>query len=58
MTDREQPAAGADPADLQTRLEEAIHNLSLGIVIFDGDRKDVFCNRRYMEMYRLMPEQV
>jgi diguanylate cyclase (GGDEF)-like protein/PAS domain S-box-containing protein len=58
MTDREQPAAGADPADLQTRLEEAIHNLSLGIVIFDGDRKVVFCNRRYMEMYGLTPEQV
>ncbi|MGQ0684895.1 sensor domain-containing protein [Bradyrhizobium sp.] len=58
MTDSEQPAAEAGPAGLQTRLEEAIHSLSLGIVIFDRDRKVVFCNRRYVEMYGLTPEQV
>jgi diguanylate cyclase (GGDEF)-like protein/PAS domain S-box-containing protein len=58
MTDRDQPAGEAEPASLQARLEEAIHNLSLGIVIFDANRKVVFCNRRYMEMYGLSPEHV
>jgi diguanylate cyclase (GGDEF)-like protein/PAS domain S-box-containing protein len=58
MTDRDQPATEAEPASLQARLEEAIHNLSLGIVIFDANRKVVFCNRRYMEMYGLSPEHV
>ena len=58
MTDRDQPAVEAEPWSLQARLEEAIHNLSLGIVIFDASRKVVFCNRRYMDMYGLAPEQV
>jgi diguanylate cyclase (GGDEF)-like protein/PAS domain S-box-containing protein len=58
MTDRDQPASETEPASLQARLEEAIHNLSLGIVIFDANRKVVFCNRRYMEMYGLSPEHV
>jgi diguanylate cyclase (GGDEF)-like protein len=58
MTDRNQPAADPDPVNLQARLEEAINNLSLGIVIFDANRTVVFCNRRYMQMYGLTPEQV
>jgi diguanylate cyclase (GGDEF)-like protein/PAS domain S-box-containing protein len=58
MTDRDQPASEVEPASLQARLEEAIDNLSLGIVIFDANRKVVFCNRRYMEMYGLSPEHV
>jgi diguanylate cyclase (GGDEF)-like protein len=40
------------------RLEEAIHHLSLGIVIFDDKREVVFCNARYRDMYRLSAEQV
>ena len=40
------------------RLEEAIHHLSLGIVIFDDKREVVFCNARYRDMYGLSPEQV
>ena len=47
------PAAGADCA-----LEEAIHHLALGIVIFDDRREVVFCNARYRDMYGLSPEQV
>ena len=39
-------------------LEEAIDHLSLGIVIFNEKREVVFCNKRYMEMYGLSPEQV
>ena len=58
MTDRYQPAADTEPPSLQARLEEAIHNLSLGIVIFDANRRVIFCNRRYMQMYGLSPEQV
>jgi len=46
------------PADLHALLEEAIHNLSLGIVIFNDKRQVVFCNRRYMQMYGLTSEQV
>ena len=58
MTDRDQLAIDPGPADLSARLEEAIHNLSLGIVIFDSKRHVIFCNRRYMQMYGLTPEQV
>ena len=48
----------SEPADQAGMLEEAIDNLSLGIVIFDSKREVVFCNRRYMEIYGLSPEQV
>jgi diguanylate cyclase (GGDEF)-like protein len=62
MTDRDQsaivPAAAPEQADLHALLEVAIHNLSLGIVIFNDKRHVVFCNRRYREMYGLTPEQV
>ena len=39
-------------------LVEALNRLSLGLIIFDKKREIVFCNRRYMEIYRLSPEQV
>ncbi|MES1149001.1 MAG: PAS-domain containing protein, partial [Bradyrhizobium guangdongense] len=39
-------------------LEQAVNNLSLGIVLFDADRKVIFCNQRYMQMYGLSPDQV
>jgi diguanylate cyclase (GGDEF)-like protein len=39
-------------------LEQAINNLSLGCIIFDCKRELLFCNKRYMEIYRLSPEQV
>jgi diguanylate cyclase (GGDEF)-like protein/PAS domain S-box-containing protein len=58
MTDRDQLATDAGPTDLSARLEQAINNLSLGIVIFDEKREVVFCNKRYIEMYGLSPEQV
>jgi len=43
---------------LSARLEDAINHLSLGIVVFDEKREVVFCNRRYVAMYGLSPEQV
>jgi len=46
------------PAHLSARLEDAINHLSLGIVVFNDRREVVFCNKRYIEMYRLSPEQV
>ena len=58
MVDSIAGAIRPEPAHLSARLEEAINNLSLGIVIFNEKRQVVFCNRRYMEMYGLSPEQV
>jgi PAS domain S-box-containing protein len=58
MTDRDRSAIDPEPADLSAQLERAINHLSLGIVIFDSKREVVYCNRRYMEMYGLSPEQV
>ena len=54
MTNRDALTSAA----LSARLEGAINNLSLGIVIFDDKREVVFCNERYSEMYGLSPEQV
>ena len=58
MTDRDQLVTDPGPTDLSARFEEAINNLSLGIVIFDSKREVVFCNARYIAMYGLSPEQV
>src|SRR5260370_2553840 len=54
------PLATADrkPASPGWLLEEAINNLSLGLIIFNAKREVVFCNNRYIEIYRLSPEQV
>ena len=57
MTDHGQITAPRS-AQLSARLEEAINNLSLGIVVFDEKREVVFCNARYREMYGLSPEEV
>ncbi len=57
MTDHGQISASR-AAQLSARFEEAINNLSLGIVVFDEKREVVFCNERYREMYGLSPEQV
>src|SRR4029450_7799056 len=57
MTDHGQITA-LRSAPLSARLEEAIKNFSLRIVIFDEKREVVFCNERYRQMYGLSPEQV
>ena len=31
-------------------------NMSQGVLIFDSETRLIFCNRRYLEMYGLMPE--
>ena len=44
--------------DQQTLLDTVLNNMSQGVLMFDADARLVFCNRRYMEMYRLSPEVV
>jgi diguanylate cyclase (GGDEF)-like protein len=51
-------AANQEPAHPISLFQEAIHNLALGFIIFDNKREVVFCNKRYMEIYGLAPEQV
>jgi diguanylate cyclase (GGDEF)-like protein len=52
------PTASLEAAHSTSLFEEALHNLSLGFIIFDSKREVVFCNRRYREIYHLAPEQV
>jgi diguanylate cyclase (GGDEF)-like protein len=47
-----------EPFDPNRILRGAIDHLSLGVIIFDGQREVVFCNKRYMEIYGLAAEQV
>jgi diguanylate cyclase (GGDEF)-like protein len=56
MTDSKERAIHPGPAD--RALEQAVDNLSLGLVVFDGKYEVVFANKRYMEIYRLSSEQV
>jgi len=35
------------------KLDAALQNMSQGLVMFDGNRKLVFCNKQYADMYRL-----
>jgi diguanylate cyclase (GGDEF)-like protein len=58
MTDSAERAIDPELAPPSWLLEKAINNLSLGLVIFDRQRKVVFCNQRYMEIYGLASEQV
>ena len=58
MTNSNHAAVSSQPASPSSPLEEAINNLSLGILIFDAKREVVFCNARYMEIYQLTAEQV
>jgi diguanylate cyclase (GGDEF)-like protein len=58
MTDSAERAIDPELAPPSWLLEKAINNLSLGLVIFDRQRKVVFCNQRYMDIYGLASEQV
>jgi diguanylate cyclase (GGDEF)-like protein len=57
MTDSVEHGMDQEPAHLTLVFEEAINNLSLGVMIFNKKREVVFCNKRYMEIYRLSAEQ-
>ena len=63
MDQAKQPAAPAQilsfPQAAQIdgeMLETVLHNMEQGVLLFDSDTRMIFCNRRYMEMYGLMPE--
>jgi PAS domain-containing protein len=58
MSDTHARTADPGPAHPTRLLADAINHLSLGLIIFDAKREVVFCNTRYMEIYRLSPEQV
>jgi len=58
MTESTGTDIDAGPFDQIRIFDEAINHLSLGVIIFDGRREIVFCNKRYMEIYRLSAEQV
>jgi diguanylate cyclase (GGDEF)-like protein len=58
MMDSVEHAINPGPADPARLLEQAVDHLSLGLVIFDDKYEVVFCNKRYMEIYRLSSEQV
>jgi diguanylate cyclase (GGDEF)-like protein len=40
------------------RLDKAINNMSMGLLLFDSSQKLVVCNRRYIDMYGLSPDVV
>jgi len=58
MSDSHLATADPKPASPGWLLEEAVNNLSLGFIIFNAKLEVVFCNNRYIEIYRLSPEQV
>jgi diguanylate cyclase (GGDEF)-like protein len=45
------------PQHANSILEEVVANLPHGVVVFDKDRRIVFCNAAYRDIYRLTPEQ-
>src|SRR3954451_226758 len=58
MAQSDQEVASIDPLVLGELLKCAANNLWLGIILFGSDRRVIFCNPRYREMYALSPEQV
>ncbi len=58
MTGSMERAIDPKPAHRTWLLEEAINNLSLGLIVFDNKREVVFCNKRYTEIYGLSSDQV
>jgi diguanylate cyclase (GGDEF)-like protein len=58
MTESTGTAIDPESIDPTRLLKEAVNRLSLGVVIFDGKRDVVFCNKRYTEIYGLSAEQV
>jgi diguanylate cyclase (GGDEF)-like protein len=57
MVNSVERAIDPEPACASWLLEQAINNLSHGLIIFDRKREVVFCNKRYLEIYGLLSEQ-
>ncbi|GAC1339324.1 MAG: hypothetical protein NVSMB20_15600 [Bradyrhizobium sp.] len=58
MTEPIESDTGPEAACPSWLLKNAINNLPLGLLIFDGKYEVVYCNDRYMEIYGLSPAQV
>ena len=50
-------ASAACPQNENAIFNEAVNNLPQGIVVFDNDRRVVFCNARYRDIYHLPPDR-
>ena len=49
--------SAAWPQNENAIFNEAVNNLPQGIVVFDKDRRVVFCNARYRDIYHLPPDR-
>jgi diguanylate cyclase (GGDEF)-like protein len=58
MTASAPSIADNDPGHLNLLFEDAIDHLSLGLIIVNGRRELVFCNKRYIEIHGIDPGQV
>src|SRR5713101_6522721 len=58
MVNSAERTTGPKPAPPPSLLGQAVDNLSLGLIIFDSKAEVVFCNKRYMQIYRLSAERV
>ena len=45
--------AKADRVNTQMLLKMVLNNMTQGVLMFDADTRLVFCNQRYLDMYRL-----
>jgi diguanylate cyclase (GGDEF)-like protein len=56
--DSTERATHPEPVPPSRLLEAAVNNLALGLMIYDGNDEVVFCNKRYLEIYGLGPDEV
>ena len=56
ITERER--AHAELSEQHRRFDEALNNMTQGLVMLDNDLRIIVCNSRYIEMYCLSPEIV
>jgi PAS domain S-box-containing protein len=54
----EKRRAGEMLREQKLQLDTALNNMSQGLCMFDGHARLMFCNRRYMQMYRLADSDV
>jgi PAS domain S-box-containing protein len=48
----------AKTRQIAARFDTALNNMSQGLCFFDGQRRLIVCNRRYIDMYGLPPDSV
>ena len=44
-------------AEKNTLLDTALNNMNHGLMMFDADSRVILCNQRYIDLYRLPPDQ-